>query len=141
MDRFLVRLIILGLVGAGVATVVAHHRHQSVGQLFADMTSPARAVWQLADGALSSPALTLAPATGPRNAPITVSGTGYGVRERIDVTLGVKILVSTTSDEHGGFTATVQVPSDAFCPSQQCDLIAAGKNTNRWVDAPYNLSR
>jgi hypothetical protein len=91
-------------------------------------------------GFFSRPSLTLEPSSGPRQRPITVTGTGYQPGETVEIRIHSRVYDSPTADSEGAFSATIRIRSDAFCPSEQCTVIAQGKQSLKWIDVPYNLT-
>jgi hypothetical protein len=57
-----------------------------------------------------APVLTLNTASAAPGDPVTVSGTGYGANEVVDVALGPIVLVSVKTDNSGAFTGSFKVP-------------------------------
>src|SRR5258708_7741177 len=63
--------------------------------------------------ASSSTKITLSPNFGPPTSSMTVSGTGFGASETVNIDFNTRQVNTTTTDSTGAFTATLRVPTSA----------------------------
>lgn len=86
------------------------------------------------------PTVELDPVRGLRSQPIRVTGRDYQPGEPVEVRVGSTVLATVPADGQGGFVTTVRLRSDSFCPSDQCTVLAAGKQSIRWNTTVYDIS-
>src|SRR4051794_37209546 len=108
----------------------------------------ARFAWALAalllsiDGAAAAPAITLTSAGGPPKTPLTVSGSGFGANQLIDVYFDTIDKCLTASNAAGAFSCPVKVPRDAqpqyhwFTAAQRSSGLAAQASFFVYTDWP-----
>jgi len=77
--------------------------------------------------AIATPAVTVSPGAGPPTTTITVSGTGFGVTQLIDVYFDAFDYCVTASNASGGFSCAFKVP---YYIQPQTHWITAAQRSN-----------
>ncbi|MGH9281228.1 MAG: TIR domain-containing protein [Acidimicrobiales bacterium] len=86
-----------------------------------------------------NPAVTISPDSGPPGTQVTVTGTGFGANETVDVRFHASEVGTTQADAAGAFSLVVTVPNTPF-RNQQFDIGASGKRTVRHDSAPFMVT-
>jgi hypothetical protein len=83
--------------------------------------------------------VVLTPTSGAKTAQITVSGTNFQAGEPVSVTVHMYEAALVNADATGAFSVKIRIPSDEFCPGNQCTIQAQGKDSVSWNDAVYTV--
>jgi hypothetical protein len=90
------------------------------------------------------PSVRLSPTTGVRTAPITVTASCFGARERVEVRAGGptgKVLATFTADRQGYASGRVRLPAGATgCRAGACELVVRGVDGGHQQSAPYAVA-
>jgi hypothetical protein len=138
---------------AGVVLVVVHHSTESttaaitamsslgsaaVGGIAGMLTFSAR---QRTHGSAPGPGLTaaisLSPASGSANGPLTITGSGFSPGETVAVQFNTSPLSSAIADGNGSFTKASTAPSLA---SASYIVTATGQSSSRVAAALFTIS-
>jgi hypothetical protein len=85
------------------------------------------------------PTVTLSTGSGPPGTAVTVSGTGFGSSETIEVRVHATEVGTTQAAADGSFSVEIRVPPTPF-RNQQFDITASGKRTIRHDSAPFMVT-
>ena len=91
-----------------------------------------------ATAAAASPIVTLTPNPGPPTTPTTVSGTGFGASEVVDVYFETTDMRLATTNASGAFTTSIRVPSTA-APGTNW-VTAEGRASHLAAQAPFTVN-
>ena len=86
----------------------------------------------------SPPTLSVSPATAPRGATITVSGTGFQPGETVDVYVHATLVGMAKTDGEGAFSKGFTVPASAPPPDFPTTVHATGESSVRTAQAPFS---
>jgi hypothetical protein len=87
--------------------------------------------------------LSVSSGSGPSGTEITLSGTGFGGSEKVDIRFHTEAIATARADGSGmfsGLRARIPGSLDAFAP-QQFDIVATGESTERSASVPFQLTR
>ena len=90
-------------------------------------------------GFAASPEATLKPSSGAKTAPITVSGSGFSPGEKVAVRVHTYEAATVKADDSGAMSVKFRIPSDTFCPQDQCHVTVQGKSSIKWTEAVYSV--
>jgi len=91
----------------------------------------------------SAATLSVSSGSGPSGTEITLSGTGFGGSEAVEIRFHTEFIATAQADGHGAFSEVhARIPGsfDAFAP-QQFDIVATGQSTARSARVPFQLTR
>jgi outer membrane protein assembly factor BamB len=96
-------------------------------------------VWgsAMATAGPGSAVILISPAVGPPTTKVTVTGTGFGLSEVVDLTLDGRPLSKVTSDPAGAFSKRIKVPRWAF-PGDH-DVTATGEVSQLTASALFTV--
>lgn len=83
--------------------------------------------------------IELSPASGSPGSRVRVTGFGFAVGERVEITLHLEQLDRVSADGEGRFSAQVTIPSD-WPFKGQFDMRATGDTSRRTARAPFRIS-
>ena len=78
------------------------------------------------------------PTEGPPGTTVTVSGTGFGSNEPVDIDFQAMEVGNATTSGEGAFSATITIP-DMHMRNQQFVIHAVGKQSIRSDTAPFKV--
>ena len=109
-----------------------------IGFLVVVISLPAGRLLTPTTAAAATPAVTLAPATGPPTTLTTVKGTGFGASETIDVYFDTTDLVLASTNSTGGFSVNLTVPGTATPGTHW--ITADARATRLSAQAAFNVN-
>ena len=89
------------------------------------------------DAGPGDPTVVLSPTSGPVGTAVTVTGTGYGKSQTIQIMFHAQEVATTLSAEDGTFTTRIKIPSTPF--KGPTDITAIAKRVG-FDSAPFNVT-
>lgn len=116
--------LVVGLVVLVVLAGLAYGVVKAAGPFFEDFGE-------------GNPTVVLSPPSGRPGTTVTVTGTGYGKEETVEINFHATEVGTVLTEPDGSFTTTVKVPASPF--KGQFDIRVTGKRTIRSDSAPFTV--
>jgi len=87
-----------------------------------------------------APRIDVTPTRGPPGTTVTVSGTGFAVDERVEITLHLEPLGDVQTTSNGSFRKKVQIPSDWKFRNVSFSISATGETSHRTDSTSFRVT-